>query len=627
MFVNHYNRRALIKGCHIHDTGASGVCFVGDPKAVRNPLFEYGQTQNITKIDRAPGPLTDNYPADCTIEDCLIHGIGCVERQPAGVQISMSMGITVRDCSIYDCARAGININEGTWGGHLIERCDIFDTVLETGDHGSFNSWGRDRYWHAATAAEVKNDPQLPFLDAMKATVIRDSRWRCDHGWDIDLDDGSSNYEIHNNLLLRGGLKFREGYGRKAYNNIMFNCGFHPHVWFDDSGDSFRSNIVMAGHADVGMPPGWGNCIDSNLFASAADLAKARSSGCDPHSLAGDPLFIDTANGDFRVKEGSPALKLGFKNFPMDQFGVKKPSLKALAKMPVLSTVVTNANLAESQLAGPRQQFWLGAPLHGLAGEEFSAFGVSKTDGGVQLVEVPTGSAAALAGLKSNDLIQGVNGSQVSGAAQLFAALNKAGIAPLKVRVIRNQQPSELSLPPLPFTAIESASCAADFTKLTLPKTASGLVTTNHPTQNDPLSTLTNGDLARSYGPVFANGLRKGAYKMDLGAVKQVAAITSWSFNQNGNRGRQVVTIYGSNSAADPGWDTAEKSRFTPLGTLDTGSVATADFLAGSLRSQPGKSLGSFRWIVWEADTVNEDSGENTAWQEFAVTEITEAKN
>ncbi len=114
---------------------------------------------------------------------------------------------------------------------------------------------------------------------------------------------------------------------------------------------------------------------------------------------------------------------------------------------------------------------------------------------------------------------------------------------------------------------------------------------------------------------------------MDLGAVKQVTAITSWSFNQNGNRGRQVVTIYGSNSAADPGWDSTEKSRFTPLGTLDTASVATADFLAGSLRSQPGKPLGSFRWIVWEADTVNEDPGENTAWQEFAVTEITDAKN
>ena len=28
----------------------------------------------------------------------------------------------------------------------MIEFNDVFDTVKETGDHGSFNSWGRDRY-------------------------------------------------------------------------------------------------------------------------------------------------------------------------------------------------------------------------------------------------------------------------------------------------------------------------------------------------------------------------------------------------------------------------------------------------------------------------------------------------
>ncbi len=43
VFVNHYNRRVTIRGCHIAKAGASGVCFVGDPQAVRNPLFNYGQ--------------------------------------------------------------------------------------------------------------------------------------------------------------------------------------------------------------------------------------------------------------------------------------------------------------------------------------------------------------------------------------------------------------------------------------------------------------------------------------------------------------------------------------------------------------------------------------------------------
>jgi hypothetical protein len=62
IFVNLYNRRALIRGCHIHDTGASGVCFVGDPAAVREPLFEYGQRQDLANMDRTPGPKSDQLP-------------------------------------------------------------------------------------------------------------------------------------------------------------------------------------------------------------------------------------------------------------------------------------------------------------------------------------------------------------------------------------------------------------------------------------------------------------------------------------------------------------------------------------------------------------------------------------
>ncbi|HZI33922.1 MAG TPA: right-handed parallel beta-helix repeat-containing protein, partial [Candidatus Binatia bacterium] len=38
VFVNNYNRRVTIRDCHIDKVGANGICFVGDPKAVRSPL-------------------------------------------------------------------------------------------------------------------------------------------------------------------------------------------------------------------------------------------------------------------------------------------------------------------------------------------------------------------------------------------------------------------------------------------------------------------------------------------------------------------------------------------------------------------------------------------------------------
>ncbi|MEI6892644.1 MAG: hypothetical protein V5783_10785 [Pontiella sp.] len=445
IFVNNYNRNTLVKGCHIHDAGASGVCFVGDPNAVRDPLFEYRETNDLTKIDRTPGPKTSNYPSLGTVEDCLIHGIGRVERQPAGVQISMASEITVRDVSIYDCARAGINVSEGTWGGHLIERCDVFDTVLETHDHGSFNSWGRDRFWHmdrSLSQKEIDKDPKLPFLDAIKTTIIRDSRWRCDHGWDIDLDDGSSNYDIYNNLMLSGGLKFREGFRRRAWNNITVNNSFHPHVWYNNSGDEVYANIFMGRYRGVRVPTktAYGKRVDGNLIFGGRLTQKY---GWDEHSVVGDPLFVDPANGDFRVKDGSPAMKLGFRNFPMDQFGVKKPSLKLIARTPMIPEVgVIDKNKSE---AGPRTMTWLGAMLSDLSGEEFSAYGVSKADGGVVFSGVGKGTVAANVGFKDGDLIRAMDGRKTPNIKQFNRTVRRAkGTSTLKV--VRNQQEIEVKV-------------------------------------------------------------------------------------------------------------------------------------------------------------------------------------
>ncbi|WP_405603932.1 PDZ domain-containing protein [Polaribacter sp. Asnod1-A03] len=445
IFVNNYNRNTLIKGNYIHHTGASGICFVGDPKALRDPLFEYGQKNDMNTVDKTPGPKTENYPALGTVEDCLIHNIGTVERQPAGVQIEMAMEITVRDCSIYDCARSGINVGDGAFGGHLIERCDVFNTVLETHDHGSFNSWGRDRFWRLKNA-DMSKYPELPFADAIKTTVIRNSRWRCDHGWDIDLDDGSTNYDIYNNLMLSGGLKLREGYRRRAWNNITVNNTFHPHVWFENSGDEVFSNIFMFVYQGVKVPTAnnTGKRVDSNLIFNS-DLTQ--KFGWDENSIVADPQFIDPANGDFRVKEGSPAFDIGFKNFPMDQFGVKKPSLKAIARTPIIPALGVSEVLKNKRAAKKgRKLTWLGAAVNGLSGMEFSAYGVSKEDGGIALIKVPKKSKAAKAGLLDGDLILAVNSKKFMNLKQFFRFMNKIKGSEVILKVVREQKEIEMNI-------------------------------------------------------------------------------------------------------------------------------------------------------------------------------------
>lgn len=616
IFVNKYNRRITIKGCHLHHSGASGICFVGDPNAVRNPKFEYHQTQSYDDIDKTRGPKTKQYPADCLVDDCLIHNMSVVEKQATGIQISMSKGITIRHCSIYDLGRAGINISEGTFGAHVIEFCDVFDTVRETGDHGSFNSWGRDRFWHLKDAP-YEELPQLSGLDT-EPTIIRNSRWRCDHGWDVDLDDGSSHYEIYNNLFLKGGLKLREGFHRKVYNNIAVNNSLHPHVWYSNSMDIVSRNIWMGAYRPAGGMPKkkWGQQIDRNLFTNQHDKEKFAAHGCDLNSIVADPMFIDPENGDYRVDESSPAVKIGFINFPMDKFGVRKTSLRKIAKTPVLPgrNAAQSSRASKSPLA-TGDLVWLGVKLKALDGEAFSAFGVSRDQRGVAVNDVPSGSEAARFGLKKNDVIMSINDHSVVDADSFLKQVLALGEKPMKLNIVREQKPMVMAVEQHAYPTFESADTAAQLTKLRVPKESIGTITAFPSTNNEPLNSLIDGRLAASYGPVFSNGVRNGAYKLDLGEAKTITAITSWSYRQE-DRGAQKLTLYGSRSPVDPGWDLRA---YTPIATL---SVTPGDSLytAASWRSAQGRTLGEFRWVLWGVSPVTETAGgENTAFQELAI--------
>jgi hypothetical protein len=436
VFFNKYNRSCTVSGCLISNIGASAVCFVGDPNAVRSPSFEYHQFVPLSQIDRAPGPKTTNYPAECTVSNNLMFELGYVEKQSAGVQLSMCQSITVSHNTIYDVPRAGINISEGTWGGHIIEYNDVFNTVKESGDHGSFNSWGRDRYWHPNKKildSIVQTNYNLTMLDVVKPITIRNNRMRCDHGWDIDLDDGSSNYYIYNNLCLNGGIKLREGVNRVVENNIMINNTFHPHVWFRNSNDVFKRNIVLAGYLPININV-WGKETDYNVFPDSASLKAAQSRGTDKHSVYGDLFFEDPQKGDFRLKEGAIAFSVGFKNFAMDSFGVVSPQLKAVAKKVIIPSIVNVGKMGDNEIVE-----FMGAKVKKLTTQgERSATGMD-SERGVLVVEVKAGTEAS-AFLQVNDVILSFNNKPVDNLRALVDARMSVIGTNTEVVVFRNQK-------------------------------------------------------------------------------------------------------------------------------------------------------------------------------------------
>ncbi len=361
VFMSAYNRNNAVRNCRFVHTGESGVCIVGSPEAVR--FYQTWDDKEIDGkdwnemrqgMDLEAGPKTPDYPKNCVVENCVMHDFGDMGKQVAGVYISMSHKIRVSHNTIYNCPRAGICINDGTWGGHIVEYCDIWETVRETGEHGPFNSWGRERQWLGGDGSAASFKKELTLLDAIDKVVIRNNRianYRKSvsaGNWTIDLDDGSSNYEIYNNLNLGSTIKLRDGMMRKVYNNITVSAvplGWH--VWPEESEDEIYQNVFVISGAVPGkgtptkqfarpvrLPSNtkWSNNYDYNLywninFKESPEIIKGKSfeqwqdEGYDLNAVIADPLFVNPQDGDYRLSENSPALKLGFKNFPMDEFG------------------------------------------------------------------------------------------------------------------------------------------------------------------------------------------------------------------------------------------------------------------------------------------------------------------
>lgn len=340
VFMSGHNRDNTVTGCDFVHIGATAVAVVGLPNATQYYCTWQNHRQRPTNF--TPGPASENYPKNITVSYCYVYDNGLFEKQTAGILISISQGVTVSHCTFYHGPRSGINIEDGTFGGHVIEYNDVFDEVRETSDHGPFNSWGRDRWWARLDNGDEARKYAL--LDVMEPITIRNNRFhnpKGRHSYGIDLDDGSSNYQVSNNLLVNCGFKSQLGFNHTFTNNILVDALATFHQWvLPDMQKTVAHNIIINKSPyycrSRDFRPNTGT-VDYNLFwnrgapvnfqiDTRGDKAlttqpRWEQYKLDEHSVTADPQFVAPEKGDYTVKAGSPALALGFKNIPMDQFG------------------------------------------------------------------------------------------------------------------------------------------------------------------------------------------------------------------------------------------------------------------------------------------------------------------
>ncbi|HEY3716582.1 MAG TPA: right-handed parallel beta-helix repeat-containing protein, partial [Jatrophihabitantaceae bacterium] len=199
VFVDGYNDSNVVSNNKFESNGASAVQIVGSPDAVRDYSDNYYTTVPID--DTAAGPKSENYPRDILVKNNLMENMGQFELQSSGVNISMSKDITVDSNTMDGSPRACFNIEDGSWGGDLIENNDFFNCVQHTGDNGSINVWGRTRFWASsgnntlapgtqfdgATGTKLTDQQakDMMKLDVLEPITIEHNRFWHDGDWAI----------------------------------------------------------------------------------------------------------------------------------------------------------------------------------------------------------------------------------------------------------------------------------------------------------------------------------------------------------------------------------------------------------------------------------------------------------
>ena len=118
-----------------------------------------------------------------------------------------------------------------------------------------------------------------------------------------------SGHKVYNNIVTDGrtqGINLYTDGNNQAYNNTVYNMGLSGIASNNSSGNIVRYNIVYNPRTTRdGDIFSW-NAPDITTYAS--NLCARPGNGC---SLVINPLFVDTANGNFNLQSGSPAAGIG----------------------------------------------------------------------------------------------------------------------------------------------------------------------------------------------------------------------------------------------------------------------------------------------------------------------------
>jgi hypothetical protein len=359
-----------VEECHFYNTGGNAIRMdlYAQRIAVRNSHFhDLGQSA-VVMIGYGPG--TKDVNKDNVVENNHIHHNGLLYWHSQQVIAWQSGGNRIAHNYFHDLPRKAVCISG------VRER--FFVIARDNGMAEPYKRWrecGRSIRWFELDLPDTTYESLAPYLHARNNVVEYNKAVNCS----LMLGDGA----VINCSGAGSGNVFRYNYVEDVNNgsalmradddqkdmlwegNILVAVkeGQEGSAIISKGGNTLRNNIVVA---NIRQFKGWpmNGCVfekniyyapagkepellgkffqdmgsrqdvkmDYNVYYHAggssvkddATLKQVRSLGYDKHSLYDvDPMFEDWKNGDFRLKPGSLALKLGFKQIPFDKIGLK----------------------------------------------------------------------------------------------------------------------------------------------------------------------------------------------------------------------------------------------------------------------------------------------------------------
>ncbi len=339
-------RNVVIEGCTFSQLGGNAVNFALNAngcKVLGCTMTEMGGGGVIMTGEKAA-----DQPTNCVVAGCTMSFLGRIYKHVAGVYVTTGSGHRVAYNTITDVPRYAISFKsynaESYSHDNVAEYNEMLRTNLETNDTGAIETLGRDRQ----PSGNIIRDNLILDVVGMKH-LPEGGLISPFYTWGIYLDDHSSGTQIVGNIVARtyrGSYHNHLGFDNVVENNVFVD-GFNQQAEYNGAAEmrnnAFSRNIVVwnSPEATYLRSGGWdravlSECDNNVVWSTAEDLAASTraltpegpwaqwlEAGFDAHSRLADPLFVDAARDDYRLRPESPALALGFQPIPVERIGVR----------------------------------------------------------------------------------------------------------------------------------------------------------------------------------------------------------------------------------------------------------------------------------------------------------------